>query len=154
MTTVLGIDPGLNGAFAIWRDGQIVSVDDIPRFEKSLDIRTFVAMLRFYKIDFAMIEQVNAMPGQGVSSTFTFGRACGALEGVLSVLGIPHEHVRPRVWQKRFSLTSKTSSIEKAIRLFPARAPSLGRQKDHNRADAILIACHAVHVYKELRENV
>jgi crossover junction endodeoxyribonuclease RuvC len=154
MTTILGVDPGLNGAYAIWRDGEIIQVDDLPRFAKSLNAHALADTLRNYSIDFAMIEEVHAMPRQGVSSTFTFGRACGVLEGILGALKIPHQHVRPRVWQKRYSLTSKTSSFEKAIRLFPERLSSLGRQKDHNRADAMLIADHAVHVYKELRENV
>ena len=94
------------------------------------------------------------MPKQGVSSTFTFGRAYGVLEGILGALKIPHQHVKPRVWQKRYGLTARTSSLEKAIRLFPERLLSLTHKKDHNRADAMLIADYAVHVYKELRENV
>ena len=154
MVTILGIDPGLNGAFAVWQDGRIACLDDLPRFKKSLNAHAFAATLRTFHIDFAMVEEVHSMPHQGVASTFVFGRAYGAIEGVLSALRIPHQHVRPRVWQKRHSLTAKTSSLEKAIRLFPACQPRLTRKLDHNRADAILIAEHAVHVYKELRENV
>jgi crossover junction endodeoxyribonuclease RuvC len=154
MTTILGIDPGLNGAYAIWRDGEMIFVNDLSRFEKSLNAHSFADMLRSYHVDFAMIEEVHAMPKQGVSSTFTFGRAYGVLEGILGALKIPHQHVKPRVWQKRYGLTARTSSLEKAIRLFPERLLSLTHKKDHNRADAMLIADYAVHVYKELRENV
>ena len=154
MVTILGIDPGLNGAFAIWRDGDIAWVSDLPRFPKSLNVHGFVAVLQGYSIDFAMLEEVHAMPKQGVTSMFTFGRACGAIEGVLGALQIPYQHVRPRVWQKRHSITAKANAVEKAVRLFPSCAASLTRKLDHNRADAILIAEHAVHVYKELRENV
>jgi crossover junction endodeoxyribonuclease RuvC len=154
MLTIVGVDPGLNGAFAVWQDGDIIRLDDIPRFEKSLNAYAFQAELARWRIDLAMIEEVGPMPKQGVSSTFTFGRAYGTIEGVFGALQVPVQHVRPRVWQKHFSLTARTSALEKAVRLFPEWEPGLRRKKDHNRADAILIADYAVHVYKELREAV
>jgi crossover junction endodeoxyribonuclease RuvC len=154
MLTIVGIDPGLNGAFAIWRDGGVIRLDDIPRFAKSLNIYAFSKEFTNCKIDFALIEDVHAMPRQGVSSTFTFGRALGAVEGMLAGWGVPISHVRPREWMKHYSLTPHVTALQRAVERFPEWTSSLTRKRDHNRADAILIAGYGVHVYKRLREDV
>jgi len=154
MLTIIGVDPGLEGAFAIWQDGDIIRVDDLPRFQKSLDPYSLQAEFARWRVDLAMLEEVHAMPKQGVASTFTFGRAYGTIEGVLGALRISVKHVRPRVWQQAHGITSKTSSLEKAVRRFPEWTPALARKRDHNRADAILIAAYGVDIYKQMREDV
>ena len=90
----------------------------------------------------AWIEQVHAMPKQGVSSAFGFGRSVGAIEGVVAALYIPTEMVTPQEWKKRAGLLRKPKDAARglAIRLFPDVADRLARKKDVGRADALLIA--------------
>ena len=89
-----------------------------------------------------VVEQVNAMPGQGVTSMFNFGQTFGAIKGVCAALGLPIFFVRPSKWKKHFELinSSKDSSRTKAIEFFPYISSKLSRKKDANKADAILIA--------------
>ena len=137
-TAYLGIDPGITGAIAlIHDDGQIV--EDWPGDEVgAADIVRAWSVT--YKIRLAAIERVNAMPGQGVSSTFKFGANFGAWKGILAALQIPFRTVRPQEWQKGLvpKCEGKSTSIAVARRLFPNM--DLHRKADHNRADALLIA--------------
>ena len=89
-----------------------------------------------------VVEQVNAMPGQGVTSMFNFGQTFGAIKGVCAALGLPIFFVRPSKWKKHFELinSSKDSSRTKAIEMYPAFSNQLAKKKDVNKSDAILIA--------------
>ena len=89
-----------------------------------------------------VIEQVSAMPGQGVTSMFNFGQSYGVLKGIFSAMQIPMDFVSPVKWKKYFNLinTQKDSSRTKAIEFFPYISAKLSRKKDANKADAILIA--------------
>ena len=89
-----------------------------------------------------VVEQVNAMPGQGVTSMFNFGQTFGAIKGICAALDLPIFFVRPSKWKKHFELinSSKDSSRTKAIEFFPYISSKLSRKKDANKADAILIA--------------
>ena len=89
-----------------------------------------------------VIEQVSAMPGQGVTSMFNFGQSFGVLKGIFSAMQIPMDFVSPVKWKKHFNLinTQKDSSRTKAIEFFPYISHKLSRKKDANKADAILIA--------------
>lgn len=135
MKVYLGIDPGKTGAVAfIDGMGQLMKVVDFPD----------VMSVDWFAEDFGMayLEEVHAMPGQGVASTFTFGTNFGWWKGFLTAMRIPFKTIRPQDWQKglvpkRGAMTDKPS-LEVARQLFP-HAP-LTRKKDHNRADAILIA--------------
>ena len=89
-----------------------------------------------------VVEQVNAMPGQGVTSMFNFGQTFGAIKGVCAALELPVFFVRPSKWTKHFELinSSKDSSRTKAIEMYPALSNQLAKKKDVNKSDAILIA--------------
>ena len=89
-----------------------------------------------------VVEQVNAMPGQGVTSMFNFGQTFGAIKGVCAALNLPIFFVRPSKWKKHFELinASKDSSRTKVIEMYPSLSTQLSKKKDVNKSDAILIA--------------
>ena len=91
---------------------------------------------------FVIVEQVGAMPGQGVTSMFNFGQTFGSIKGICAALNLPIFYVRPAKWKKHFELinSSKDSSRTKVIEIYPSISPRLSRKKDVNKADAILIA--------------
>ena len=89
-----------------------------------------------------VVEQVNAMPGQGVTSMFNFGQSFGAIKGICAALELPIFFVRPAKWKKHFELinSSKDASRTKVIEMYPSIAEKLSKKKDVNKSDAILIA--------------
>ena len=89
-----------------------------------------------------VVEQVNAMPGQGVTSMFNFGQTFGAIKGICAALELPIFFVRPSKWKKHFELinSSKDASRTKAIEMYPKLSKELAKKKDVNKSDAILIA--------------
>ena len=97
-----------------------------------------------------VIEQVSAMPGQGVTSMFNFGQSYGILKGICSAMQLPMQFVRPAKWKKYFNLinSEKDASRTKAIEIFPYFSGQLSRKKDSNKADAILIASFYYETYK------
>lgn len=155
---IIGIDPGLFGAVALINSratllGKDSVVFDIPTMQtgkttkkNEVDCRSLYLKLEplTMKIDSDIIvclEQVNAMPGQGVSSMFSMGHTLGAIKGVIASLGFELHMVTPQKWKKHFGLNKdKELSRSMAIRLFPSLADSLNRKKDADRAEALLIA--------------
>lgn len=137
----IGIDPGKSGALAII-DGDIA-------FAVPFDEMKYLAELQTVdpKKAITCLEHVSAMPGQGVSSTFTFGQNFGWIQGVLATLRIPFELVRPQKWKKEFSATSdKNTSIAVCKRLFPGISllPTERCRKEHDgMAEALLMAEYA-----------
>ena len=97
-----------------------------------------------------VIEQVAAMPGQGVTSMFNFGQSFGVLKGICSALQLSTYFIRPAKWKKHFNLinTSKDASRTRAIEIFPYFSSQLSKKKDSNKADAILIASFYYETYK------
>ena len=91
---------------------------------------------------FVIVEQVNAMPGQGVTSMFNFGQTFGAIKGICASLNLPIYYVRPSKWKKHFELinASKDASRTKVIEMYPSLSERFKKKKDVNRADAVLIA--------------
>ena len=89
-----------------------------------------------------VVEQVSAMPGQGVTSMFNFGQTFGAIKGICAALELPIFFVRPSKWKKHFDLinSSKDSSRTKVIEMYPSLSSQLAKKKDVNKSDAILIA--------------
>ena len=149
---IFGIDPGLNGAIAVFNNNKIKVVSEIPvmtegkKNKKQLNSAHLVKLLRDNLIEneetSVVVEQVNAMPGQGVTSMFNFGQTFGAIKGICASLGLPIFFVRPSKWKKHFDLinSQKDSSRTKAIEMYPSLSNELSRKKDVNKADAILIA--------------
>jgi crossover junction endodeoxyribonuclease RuvC len=98
-----------------------------------------------------IIEQVSAMPGQGVTSMFNFGQSYGILKGMCSAMQLPMYFVRPAKWKKYFGLinTEKDASRTKAIEIFPYFSSNLSKKKDSNKADAILIASYYYETFRD-----
>ncbi len=97
-----------------------------------------------------VVEQVSAMPGQGVTSMFNFGQSFGVIKGICAAMQLPIFFVRPAKWKKHFELinTQKDASRTKAIEMFPKISSILSKKKDSNKADAILIASFYENVIK------
>ena len=140
---VMAIDPGsVSAAYAIVEEEtfRIVDVDDVPVVDKMVDAAGWSQIVEFWSPDRAVIEQVSAMPKQGVSSSFRFGMGCGLLRGVVIACGIPVEQVTPSKWKREMGLDADgEKSRALALRHWP-HCLRLGRVKDHGRAEALLMA--------------
>ena len=158
---IIGIDPGLSGAIAILENKNVLKLFDMPvmaegkKNKKQLNSAQLVNIIKknIYKSDdiAVVVEQVNAMPGQGVTSMFNFGQTFGAIKGVCAALNLPIFFVRPSKWKKYFELinSSKDSSRTKVIEMYPSLSSQLSKKKDVNKSDAILIARY----YNDTRIN-
>lgn len=152
---IMGVDPGASGALVILdTDDRSIVVIDMPttkvkrgpRTVNQVDAVALSHALRLHVTEdmTALVEKVHSMPGQGVASTFSFGRAAGVLEGVLAALDIPFSLIPPQTWTKAMRLFGgKDGSRARAQELFPDQAHLFARKKDDGRADAALIACYA-----------
>ena len=159
---VIGIDPGISGSICFFQDGKIIDVVEMPTMTDGKKNKKQVngsqifneISERIKKIDKkdirVIIEQVSAMPGQGVTSMFNFGQSFGILKGICSAMQLPMYFVRPAKWKKYFSLinSEKDASRTRAIEIFPYFSSQLSRKKDSNKADAILIASFYYETYK------
>ncbi|MGL3827254.1 crossover junction endodeoxyribonuclease [Candidatus Pelagibacter communis] len=151
---IIGIDPGISGSICFLIDGRILDVVEMPTMTEGKKNKKQVNGSQIYneikdrteKIDKndikVVIEQVSAMPGQGVTSMFNFGQSFGILKGICSAMQLPMYFVRPAKWKKYFNLinSEKDASRTKAIEIFPYFSSNLAKKKDSNKADAILIA--------------
>jgi crossover junction endodeoxyribonuclease RuvC len=149
---IIGIDPGLSGGIAILEDNIIKVLFDMPvmsdgkKNKRQLNSALLVKLIKDNIKDtedtVMVVEQVNAMPGQGVTSMFNFGQTFGAIKGICAALGLPIFLVRPAKWKKHFELinSSKDASRTKAIEMYPSISEQLSKKKDVNKSDAILIA--------------
>jgi crossover junction endodeoxyribonuclease RuvC len=154
LTLYIGIDPGLNGAIAFLdvEKGHL-SIMDMPILEVKRNNKTknevnpvgvAIAMGLAGEVSRAVLERVGAMPGQGVTSVFSFGRSVGIIEGVLATMLIPVDIVTPQAWQKAAGARGgKDGSRQRAMELFPNYAGMFIRKKDDGRADAALMAWYA-----------
>ena len=149
---IVGIDPGLSGGIAILENNKVLSLFDMPvmaegkKNKRQLNSALLVNIIKenISKNEeiAVVVEQVNAMPGQGVTSMFNFGQTFGAIKGVCAALNLPIFFVRPSKWKKHFELinSSKDSSRTKVIEMYPSLSNQLSKKKDVNKSDAILIA--------------
>ena len=149
---IIGIDPGLSGAIAVLDDLKVFDMFDMPvmsegkKNKNQLNSAQLVNIIKKHIIPngqtFVIVEQVSAMPGQGVTSMFNFGQTFGSIKGICAALNLPIFYVRPAKWKKHFELinASKDASRTKVIEMYPSISGRLTRKKDVNKADAILIA--------------
>ena len=159
---VIGIDPGISGSICFFNEGKIVDVVEMPTMTEGKKNKKQVNGAQIFneiserikKLDKRdikiVIEQVSAMPGQGVTSMFNFGQSYGILKGICSAMQLPMYFVRPAKWKKYFNLinSEKDASRTRAIEIFPYFSSYLSRKKDSNKADAILIASFYYETYK------
>jgi crossover junction endodeoxyribonuclease RuvC len=156
---VIGIDPGITGALALVQASgsvlRLMDVKDVPTASAKVNgsnkshviLPGLVDILRDWTdLPFAtsvevFLEEVHAMPGQGVTSMFRFGHVAGAIEGVCAGMGLAVTTIRPREWQTIARVRKDPDAGRlRASQLFPAMSSLFTRKKDHNRADAALIA--------------
>jgi crossover junction endodeoxyribonuclease RuvC len=149
---IIGVDPGLSGAIAILEDNKIKELFDMPvmpdgkknkrQLNSALLVKLIKDNIKNLEDTVMIVEQVHAMPGQGVTSMFNFGQTFGAIKGICAALGLPIFFVRPAKWKKHFELinSSKDASRTKAIEMYPAISDQLSKKKDVNKSDALLIA--------------
>jgi crossover junction endodeoxyribonuclease RuvC len=149
MSRLVGIDPGANGALACWEGSTLLDVADMPatieRKRQRVDAAVLATLLRRYGPASIWIEQVHAMPRQGVASTFSFGVAYGIVWGVAGALAIPLTAVAPMVWKRALKVPSaKGEARARASQLIPSGAQWWQRVKDDGRAEAALIGLYGV----------
>jgi crossover junction endodeoxyribonuclease RuvC len=160
---IIGIDPGISGSICFLQDGIVKDVVEMPTMAEGKKNKKQVNSSQIFneiserikKIDQrnikVVIEQVSAMPGQGVTSMFNFGQSFGVLKGICSAMSLPVYYVRPAKWKKYFNLinSEKDASRTRAIEIFPYFSAQLSRKKDCNKADAILISSYFFETYKK-----
>jgi crossover junction endodeoxyribonuclease RuvC len=149
--TVLGVDPGIHGGLAIVavEDGaapRLVEAIDIPvivtNAKERVDAIAICTWVSKHDVQRAYIERAQAMPGQGASSGFKYGRAVGSIEAAIALCRIPVTIVEPSAWKKFHKLRGrdKEPSRQRAAQLFPGAHELLSLKRHHHRADAALIA--------------
>ena len=159
---IIAIDPGISGSICFFEDGKILEVLEMPTMIEGKKSKRQVHGAQIYneilkRIDGSdkqirvIIEQVSAMPGQGVTSMFNFGQSYGILKGICSAMQLPMFFVRPAKWKRYFNLinSQKDASRTRAIEIFPYFSSQLSKKKDSNKADAILIASFYHETYKK-----
>ena len=151
---IIGIDPGISGAICFFHDGEVKDIIEMPSMaDGKKNKRQINSQQVFNEISerigstpkkeiIVVIEQVSAMPGQGVTSMFNFGQSFGVIKGICSAMQLSMYFVRPAKWKKYYGLikTEKDASRTKVIEIFPYISSKLSKKKDSNKADAILIA--------------
>jgi crossover junction endodeoxyribonuclease RuvC len=159
---IIGIDPGITGSICFFEDGKVLEVIEMPNMAEGKKNKRQVNGAQIYNEIFnriknhnkksikVVIEQVSAMPGQGVTSMFNFGQSFGVLKGICSAMQLSMYFVRPAKWKKYFSLINaeKDASRTRVIEIFPYISTQLSKKKDANKADAILIASFFFETYK------
>ena len=159
---IIGIDPGISGSICFLQDGKILEVIEMPTMTEGKKNKKQVNGSQIYneicriinnieKQDIRIvIEQVSAMPGQGVTSMFNFGQSFGILKGISSAMQLPVYFVRPAKWKKYFNLinSEKDASRTRAIEIFPYFSSQLSKKKESNKSYAIFIYHFYYEIYK------
>lgn len=156
MRAILGIDPGITGALALYdpdksaESGMRWLMIDMPVVggdKQELNAPSLRDFLNRHDPAHAFLERANTMPGQGIVGAFRYGGVYFAIRAVLSCCSVPYTLVTPQVWKKYHGVKSaKTERMRKehsrqiALMLFPDQSKELARIKDHNKAEAMLIA--------------
>jgi len=160
---IIGIDPGISGAICFFEDGQVIEIIDMPVMADGKKNKRQINGPQIYneissrinkllkKDIIVVVEQVSAMPGQGVTSMFNFGQSFGVIKGICSAMQLSMFFIRPAKWKKYFGLikTEKDASRTKVIEIFPYISSKLSKKKDSNKADAVLIASFFYNTYKK-----
>ncbi len=160
---IIGIDPGITGAICFFENGQVKDIIEMPNMAEGKKNKRQINGPQIYneilsriknipiKDILVVIEQVSAMPGQGVTSMFNFGQSFGVIKGICSAMQLSMHFVRPVKWKKYYNLikTEKDASRTKVIEIFPYISAKLSKKKDANKADAILLASFFYNTYQK-----
>lgn len=149
---LIGIDPGAKGAIALFvDDGRFAEVRDMPtvlaKGRPRVDAAALASLVRVLAPDSAVVELVGAMPGQGVTSMFQFGRACGIVEGVLAAFQVPVTYITASQWKGALRVpTDKHGARARASQLMPQGAECWPKAVNDGRAEAALIGLYGVRI--------
>lgn len=146
----LGVDPGQAGGLAVVGVDQVIlDARRMPLLsvggKKTVDAYELARWLAQHDIEQAVIEAVHAMPRQGVTSSFAFGRMLGAVEAVVGCLGVPVHYVAPARWKGALRLSSDKRASLDAFRLrfgVEAAAKYTPKLADEGVAEAALLAAY------------
>lgn len=141
---VVGIDPGQSGGIACIGPDEVEAIP-MPLAGKEVDGRALAIWLRERNPRLVVVERVASMPGQGVSSTFKFGRNYGAILGVIEACGLAYQLVTPQAWKRAVlagTSRDKTAAVEHCHRMYPGvdLAPGRKRVAHDGMADALCLA--------------
>jgi len=148
---VFSFDPGVSGAICVFKNKEIIEIVDVPTMiegkknKRQINSAQVSHIFRSFSEKetrcYVIVEQVSAMPGQGVTSMFNFGQSFGVIKGICAAFNFPIYFVRPTKWKKHFNLIGsvKDASRTKVTELYPSFASKIAKKKDSNKADAILI---------------
>lgn len=153
MSRIAGVDVGSNGAISLIDTAEAtLRCRSIPVFKikrtsgrtkTALDEQNFLAIIREFRPDYAFMEQLNAMPEQGVVAMFTFGEIYGGVKMAFAALGIPYLPIPPAEWKRDLKVTAdKEQTRQRASQLFPRCTGFWPNKADHDRAESALIALH------------
>ena len=140
---IIGIDPGISGAICFFENGEVKEIIEMPTMADGKKNKKQINGTQIYneilgrirnfpkKDIFVVIEQVSAMPGQGVTSMFNFGQSFGVIKGICSAMQLSTYFIRPVKWKKYFGLikSEKDASRTKAIEIFPYISSNLSKKK-------------------------
>jgi len=149
---LVAFDPGISGAAAFHtvETSHLLTAEDLPVVAGQVDAVSLANRLSEMKPVAAFVERVGAMPKQGVTSTFKFGQANGVLIGILAALHVPVHFITPGTWKRHYGLDAdKEKSRLKALQLFPEAAAFFAKKKDHNKAEASLLAKFGAELLRE-----
>ena len=161
MKTIIGIDPGVTGAIAVLNRERFFEIRDMPSAKTdgfngidpnalSAIIRRLTATSQVYEL-VAYSEKSILPPGNGKMATRSIYDCRGVIRSVLALLNVPLIYVPPQTWKKHHGIppgSDKEYSRGFALQRLPALSQEFQRKKDHNRAEAALIA-----LYGWSREN-
>jgi crossover junction endodeoxyribonuclease RuvC len=146
---VVGIDPGVTGAFAVHERGALTAVEDLPVFDGRIDglaLCEILCSLGDPGEIVVYLENTQAMPKNGSMASYSLGLNTGIIIGVVQSLRYPLVRVRPPMWKKKMGLTGADKNATRGIvrELYPMHADLFARVMDHNRADAVMISRYGV----------
>jgi len=159
MIRIAGIDPGLTGAIAMM-DVRAISIIDVPitgsGAKQSVDVILLQEWILRHGPRHAFLERAQAMPRQGASSGFKYGRVVGAIEAALMLCAVPLIIVEPSRWKRHFHLhgADKEGARQLTIRMFPREHRFFARRKDHNRSESVLIGIYGAQTMLHVKSEV
>ena len=148
---IVGIDPGVTGALALFRDGELTDINDMPVRDGRVDAREIVDTFSVWEPDVVYLEWTQPMPKNGSIASYSLGLNSGIVIGLVQASGIPLERVRPAAWKLAMGLRGKPKAASRgmASELWPQFAQMFRRVKDDGRAEAALIARYGA--YQNIR---
>ncbi len=161
LVRVLGVDPGIYGAVALY-DGKNLEVWDMPALTlkrngknrntiQHMELSRIIDRLCLERLDKAFIENVGGMTGQSASAAFVFGHGCGLIKGIIAANFVPIEMVTPQSWRKAMRVNAgKDGSLALARGMFPDHGHYFTLKKYDGRAEAAIIAAYG---YRKEREH-